>query len=103
MHPQGLNLAANGDAAGWLAKELPAALVASSPAAAASQPDWPGCVKKQCPRADPAPLHAMACHLQGCTLLQTSLLSQVCCAAPVCRASLLLVLVPHQVHVGLVI
>ena len=97
-----LRLKPRAHVAGWTAKELPAALAASSPAAAASQPDRPGCVKKQCPRADPAPLHAMARHLQGCALLQASLPSQVCCVAPVGRAAHLLVLGPHQMHAGLV-
>ena len=70
-------------------------MVASSPTAAASQHGWPGCVQKQRPRADPTSLHAMARHLQGCALLQASLLSQVClcntclagCTPPVVGAS----------------
>ncbi len=86
-----LKTRANGHVAGWTAKELPAALATSSPATAASQHDRPGSFKKQCPRADPAPLHAMARHLQGCALLQASLPSQVCRVAPVSWAAHLLV------------
>ena len=64
--------------AGWTAAQLLAALAAGSSGAKEAEPYWPSPHQQHSPGAGRAPLHSLACHVQGCALLQAPLLCQVC-------------------------
>ena len=63
--------------AGWAGQELPAALAAGSAAAQEPQHDSSRTVSQLGGWSNPAPLYAVACHLQGRALLQENVLLKV--------------------------
>lgn len=83
----GLGRPSVGACAGWTGQELPAALAAGGTAAQELQPHCSSAVPQLCRGPDPAPLHALARHLQGCALLQETVLLQVTVQIYCCMAS----------------